>query len=246
MDFWQTSTASAAALAALAGAAAYATLNSQSQWFGPVLVAPPRPNQLALTFDDGPNPVATPRLLEVLARHNARATFFLIGEHVQREPVLTREILAAGHVIGNHTQTHPWLPRHSNAFIRSEIRGGHETLQQTLGEAVTLFRPPHGARRPAVLRAARELGMQTVLWNLILGDWHPIPAETIHDRLERGIARSRARGVGTNFVLHDGGQHSSGAPRLPTVAAVDLLLTNLGNSMNFVVPPLWSAAESRS
>ena len=225
--------------AALAGATAYGLLNSQSQWFGPVLVAPPRPDQLALTFDDGPNPVATPKLLEVLARHGARATFFLIGEHVRREPALAREIAAAGHVIGNHTQTHPWLPRHGNAFIRQEIAACQATLEDTLGQAVTLFRPPHGARRPAVLRAARGLGMETVLWNLILGDWHPVPARTIHERLTAGIARNRRRGVGTNFVLHDGGQHSSGAPRLPTVAAVQMLLERLGGKMEFVLPPGW-------
>ncbi len=230
---------SAVAVAAGAGATAYGLLNSRSQWFGPVLVAPPGANQLALTFDDGPNPVATPRLLEVLARHGARATFFLIGEHVRREPALARKILAAGHLIGNHTQTHPWLPRHSNAFIRNEISTCQKTLEDTLGQAVTLFRPPHGARRPAVLRAARELGMETVLWNLILGDWHPVPAETIHERLLRGIARNRRRGVGTNFVLHDGGQHSSGAPRLPTVGAVEMLLDGLGGRMEFVVPPAW-------
>ena len=228
-----------AAAGGLAGAAAYATLNSRAQWFGPVLVAPPRPDQLALTFDDGPNPVATPRLLEVLARHNARATFFLIGEHVRQYPALAHEIAATGHTIGNHTQTHPWLPRHRDQFIRDEIAAGKQTLEQTLGLPVTLFRPPHGARRPVVLAAARALGMETVMWNLILGDWHPVSAETIHERLVKGIARNRRRGVGTNFVLHDGGQHSSGAPRLPTVAAVETLLAGLRGEMQYVVPPGW-------
>ncbi len=232
-----------ASAAALAGAAAYATLNSRAQWFGPVLVAPPLPNQLALTFDDGPNPVATPRLLEILARHNARATFFLIGEHVRQQPALARQIAAAGHVIGNHTQTHPWLPRHGNTFIREEIAAGKRTLEDTLGQAVTLFRPPHGARRPAVLTAARALGMQTIMWNLILGDWHPVTAETIHQRLLKGIARHRRTGTGTNFVLHDGGQHSSGAPRLPTVRAVEMLLEGLAGGMELVVPPDWAVVR---
>lgn len=239
MDAFGIAGLSVAGAAALAGATAYGLLNSQSQWFGPVLVAPPGSHQLALTFDDGPNPVATPRLLEVLARHGARATFFLIGEHVRREPALTREIAAAGHRIGNHTETHPWLPRHGNSFIRQEIGTCQKTLEDTLGAPVTLFRPPHGARRPAVLAAARALGMETVLWNLILGDWHPVPAETIHARLEKGIARNRRRGVGTNLVLHDGGQHSSGAPRLPTVRAVEMLLDGLGGQMEFVLPPDW-------
>ncbi len=232
------------ALCGLAGAAAYATLNSSAQWFGPVLVAPPSANQLALTFDDGPNPVATPRLLEALARHHALATFFVIGEHVRKEPALTREIAAAGHAIGNHTQTHPWLPRHGDALIRDEIAAGQATIEDVLGRAVTLFRPPHGARRPLVLQAARALSMQTVMWNLIVGDWHPVSAETIHRDLSRGLARNFRRRRGTNVVLHDGGQHSSGAPRLPTVAAVELLLESLGGKMEFVVPPDWAAARA--
>ena len=99
--------ASASALAV--GGAAYATLYPDSQLLGPVLVAPRRPDQIALTFDDGPNPAATPWLLDVLARHEVRATFFLIGSSVRQEPRLAREIAAAGHVIGNHTMTHPWL-----------------------------------------------------------------------------------------------------------------------------------------
>ncbi len=231
---------SVAGAAALAGAAAYATLNSQSQLFGPVIVAPPQPNQLAMTFDDGPNPIATPRLLDVLARRGAWATFFVIGEYVKREPALTREILAAGHVVGTHTQTHPWLPRHGKSFIQREIADGKKSVEDVLGQAVTLFRPPHGARRPAVLKAVRDLRMETVMWNLILGDWHPVPAEVILGRLEEGIARHRQQGVGTNFVLHDGGQHSSGAPRLPTVRAVEMLLERLGRGMEFVVPPDWA------
>lgn len=207
-------------------------------------MAPPRANQLALTFDDGPNPVATPRLLDVLAKHNARATFFLIGEHVRREPALTRRILAAGHIVGSHTQTHPWLPRHGNSFIRREIAEGQKTIEDLLGTVVTLFRPPHGARRPAVLQAARELGMETVMWNLIVGDWNSFPAEVILDRLKKGIARNQRRGIGTNIVLHDGGQHSCGAPRLPTVRAVERLLDRLEGEMQFVVPPLWDGRSA--
>ena len=230
----------AGALAAAAGVTTYATVSDQSQLFGRVLVAPPRPQQLALTFDDGPNPAATPALLEVLARHGVRATFFLIGERVRKEPVLTREIAAAGHVVGNHTMTHPWLPRHSAAFIRREIADCSHALEDTLGTPVTLFRAPHGARRPVVMRAARELGLATVQWNLILGDWEPVPAATILERLERGIATNTRRGFGTNVVLHDGSQHLVAAPRLPTVDAVDLLLARLPEGTEFVVPPGWA------
>lgn len=226
--------------AALSGGAVYASLSDTSQLWGPVLVAPPLPQQLALTFDDGPNPTATPRLLDVLGSRGVRATFFLIGAHALREPALARRILAEGHAIGNHTQSHPWLPRHSAGFIRAEIARCSQTLEDVLGQPVTLFRAPHGARRPAVLRAARAFGMQTVQWNLIVGDWKPVSAAVILHSLERGIHGNRTRGRGTCVVLHDGGQHSTGEPRQPTVDAVAQLLARLPAGTSFVVPPHWT------
>ncbi len=235
--------AASAAAVVLAGTAAtltYGMVAAGSQIFGPTLVAPPQPNQLALTFDDGPNPTATPRLLEILARHNVRATFFLIGQYVLREPALTREIAAAGHAIGNHTMTHPYLPWQSRAAILDELTGCNRALEDTLGRRVSLFRAPHGARRPAVFRATRALNLQTVQWNLIVQDWEPVPAAIIYTRIASGIARNAARGRGTNVVLHDGGQNSLGEPRLPTVEAVEMLLDQLPSDTVFVVPPRWN------
>jgi peptidoglycan/xylan/chitin deacetylase (PgdA/CDA1 family) len=229
----------AVALAGTAAILTYGMVAAGSQVFGPTLVAPPRPNQLALTFDDGPNPTATPQLLEILARHNVRATFFLIGKFVVREPVLTREIAAAGHVIGNHTMTHPYLPWQYRSVILRELTDCNHALEDTLGRPVQLFRPPHGARRPAVFRAARSLNLQTVQWNLIVQDWEPVDAATIHERIASGIARNTARGLGTNVVLHDGGQNSPSEPRLPTVAAVERLLESLPAGTTFVTPPHW-------
>ncbi len=234
--------AAAAAGLTLSGAAAaitYGVVSDQSQLFGPALVAPPLPTQLALTFDDGPNPAATPRLLEILARHNVRATFFLIGRFALQEPALTREIAAAGHIIGNHTMTHPWLPRHPAAFILAELTACNRALEDTLGQPVTLFRPPHGARSPAVFRAARTLGLQLVQWNLIVQDWEAIPAAIIHSRIAHGIARNQARNRGTSVVLHDGGQSGLNLPRLPTVEAVAQLLRSLPSGTTFVNPPDW-------
>jgi len=229
--------------AALAGAAAiltYGMVAAESEVFGPTLVAPPLPQQLALTFDDGPNPTVTPRLLEILARHNVRATFFLIGQFVLREPALTREIAAAGHVVGNHTMHHPYLPKLSSRNILREMSDCNRALEDTLGQPVELFRAPHGARCPAVFRAARSLHLQIVQWNLIVQDWQPVGAATIHARVARGIAHNRSRGRGTNVVLHDGGQNSLGEPRLPTVEAVAMLLQDLPSDTVFVVPPHWN------
>jgi peptidoglycan-N-acetylglucosamine deacetylase len=223
-------------LAGIAATVAYGTMYPESQLFGRTIVAPPQPNQLAFTFDDGPNPAATPQLLEVLARHNIRATFFLIGDFVRLEPALTREIASAGHAIGNHTMTHRFLPRYSSARILSELADCNAMLEDTLGRKVELFRPPHGGRTPAVFRAAESLGLKTVQWNLIVGDWTDISSDALLARLENGIGRHRRSGHGTNVVLHDGGQAGLGQPRLQTVQAVSSLLQNLSQDTEFVVP----------
>jgi len=224
------------AIAGVAATGAYGVMYPESQLFGKTIVAPPLPTQIALTFDDGPNPAATPRLLEVLARHNVRATFFLIGDFVRLEPALTREIAAAGHAIGNHTMTHRFLPRYSAARIQAELAGCNAALEDTLGGRVELFRPPHGGRTPAVFRAATSLGLKTVQWNLIVGDWMDVSSELILSRLEKGIADHRRGGRGTNVVLHDGGQAGLGQPRLKTVEAVETLLQRLAPDTEFVVP----------
>ena len=103
----------AGAVAAAAGLAwgglSYCALWPESQIFGETLIAPERPGEIALTYDDGPNPAWTPQLLDILARHNIKATFFLIGSYAAREGALVRQMAAAGHVIGNHSWHHPNL-----------------------------------------------------------------------------------------------------------------------------------------
>src|SRR5580698_355382 len=113
-------TAAAALTAAglLAGGCTYAALSAQSQIFGKVLIAGPNPNEIALTYDDGPNDIVTERLLELLAEHNVRASFFLIGNFVRQRPQIVRAIAASGHLIGNHSMTHPWLAWQSATRIR--------------------------------------------------------------------------------------------------------------------------------
>ena len=209
----------AAATGLLAGGLAYASLYPTSEIFGRVLLAGEDPQQLALTYDDGPNPAATPELLDLLARSQVRATFFLIGEFVRQQPVLARAVAEAGHLIGNHTMTHPRLATQTGARIRAEIGDANRLIEDVTGAAVRYFRPPHGSRRPYVLRAARELGLTTVLWNVAASDWNPVDAPTIAAAVDAGVARNRKRGRGSNILLHDGGHLGLGADRLPTVAA---------------------------
>jgi peptidoglycan-N-acetylglucosamine deacetylase len=225
----------------LASGCTYAALSAQSQLFGKVLIAGRNPDEIALTYDDGPNDIVTERLLDVLAHHNVRATFFLIGRYVRERPQIARAIATSGHLIGNHTMTHPWLAWQSASRIHEEITGCNALLEDTLGIPIRYFRAPHGARRPAVLRIARSLGLTPVQWNILPGDWQPIGAEEIAARTVRSITRNQQRNRASNIVLHDGGQAGLGQPRLPTVEATKLLLHKYVNQTGtkFVTVDSW-------
>ena len=230
-----------AAVGLLAGGAAYAALYPTSQLFGKVIVASRDPSEIALTYDDGPNPAATERLLEVLAHHKVSATFFLIGGFVRQRPDLARAVAGAGHLIGNHTMTHPWLAWQSAARIREELAGCNAAIEDALGAPIRYFRPPHGARRPYVLRTARELGLTTVQWNVTCFDWEAPPPDTILGHAVRGITRNRQRNRASNVLLHDGGQHGLGQPRMATVEATDQLITRYKQAgAKFVTVDAWA------
>jgi peptidoglycan/xylan/chitin deacetylase (PgdA/CDA1 family) len=189
------------------------------QWYGRTFARGPRGSkQIALTYDDGPNDPHTLKLLEVLARHSVRATFFMIGRYVQQRPDIARAVAQAGHVIGNHTFTHPLLIFKSEEQTRKELVDCHQALQDAIGERSTLFRPPFGGRRPATLRIARKLGLQTVMWNVTGYDWNAPPAAVI----EKKVAR-QMRG-GDVILLHDGGHRAMGADRAQTVMATENLI----------------------
>lgn len=214
---------------AAAGLCTYAALSAGSQLFGRTLIANRNPNEIALTFDDGPNDPYTFRLLEILAAHQIRATFFMIGRFVRQRPDIVRAVQAAGHLIGNHTMTHPWLVMESPANVRRELADCNAALEDVLGERVSYFRPPHGSRRPDVLRTARELGLTPVMWNVIGHDWESgIRAEDVLRHVETGIRRNRRAGWGSNIVLHDGGQAGIGQDRSSTVRAIQHLLPRKG------------------
>jgi peptidoglycan-N-acetylglucosamine deacetylase len=208
-----------------AGACTYAAIAPESQLFGRTIIAGRDPVEFALTYDDGPNDPWTSQLLDLLARHNLRATFFLIGRYVRQRPDLVREIRDAGHLIGNHTVSHPWLAVQSPRRVREELAGCNAALEEILGEPVRFFRPPHGSRRPGVLRAARDLGLTPVMWNAMGFDWRAnTTAGQIAAHLERGIARNQRGGRGSNLLLHDGGHLAMGADRSQSVEATRLIL----------------------
>jgi peptidoglycan/xylan/chitin deacetylase (PgdA/CDA1 family) len=207
------------AAASAAGAAGYESMAPTAKWYGKTFTGvPPATRQIALTYDDGPNDACTMRLLETLAKHEVHATFFLIGRYVEQRPDIVREIVQAGHIVGNHTLTHPLLIFQSEPEIKRQITTCQAALHEAIGQPSNLFRPPFGGRRPAVLRIARELGLQPVMWNVTGYDWNAPPAAAI----ERKVA-GQIRG-GDVILLHDGGHKEMGADRSQTVIATDHLI----------------------
>ncbi|MBF8188539.1 polysaccharide deacetylase family protein [Nonomuraea sp. K274] len=125
---------------------------------------------LALTFDDGPG-AGTPALLKTLKKAGAKATFFLVGKRVEERPWVARQILAAGHAIGNHTYSHASLPAHNNHEIIDELELTQEVIEKTIGKRPTMYRPPYGQTDERVLSQADQLDLGEVLWTGTTLDW---------------------------------------------------------------------------
>ena len=164
----------------------------------PIWRLPGEGKRLALTFDDGPHPEFTPKILEALERHGVRATFFLLGSAAAAHPGLAGEVAARGHDIGSHGQSHRRLDRLGYRAAAREIDES-EAVLSSLGEfsARRLFRPPHGAKSPLLELALRRRGYRMVLWNLSPKDWKSIPPGVVFQRLVDNVA------PGTIVLLHD-------------------------------------------
>ncbi len=217
-----------AAAAAGAGLAAWAAMHPAAQLFGPTIRRVPPglgARTLALTFDDGPNPAITPRLLDLLARYNARATFFLVGRFARACPELAREIAARGHTVGNHTHTHPNLIWLSNKRLAEELGRCQEAVAEaTLAGAPRWMRPPYGFRGPHLDAAVRRQGLQgVVMWTVIAYDWKPQPASQLIERLRRVVPGGSRRG-GDIVVLHDGNHRGLGGQREHVLGALEYWL----------------------
>jgi peptidoglycan-N-acetylglucosamine deacetylase len=228
-----------AGLGLLAGGCAYAASWPTSQLFGRVLIAPPRPKELALTFDDGPNPAWTPNLLDILLVRGVKATFFLVGGFAKAEPALVRRIAEEGHLIGNHSWSHPNLAITSASRVNEELHRTSATLEQILGQRVRYFRPPFGGRRPAVLQTARRLGMTLVTWNAMTADWQEPSPDRIAQSLTSKIDHANRNGSAANIVLHDGSHRGLNANRGPSVTAAGLLLERFKSTHRFVRLDQW-------
>ena len=171
----------------------------------------PEAGRLYLTFDDGPDPQWTPRVLDILAEAAIPATFFLIGLHAVRYPALVRRIAAEGHDTGNHTWSHrhPWTVLSPAA--RKEVRDGADAIAGIAGSAPKFFRPPHGRLRRSMIEEAGRGGQTLVLWNRSAVDWGPLGTA-------RGVAqRLSVAAAGDIILMHDGGQGINHPEKLVTV-----------------------------
>jgi len=222
-----------AGLAVAAVAVGYQAMAPGGQWYGRTFTGLKAGTRLlALTYDDGPNDPHTLRLLEVLAKHDVKATFFLIGRYVKQRPDIARELVRGRHVVGNHTFSHPNLIFASARQTRTQLLDCQQALADAVGGHSRLFRPPFGGRRPSTLRVARRLGLEPVMWSVTGWDWKGKPAEYVERRV-----RQQVRG-GDVILLHDGGHLTFGADRSQSVIATDRLIARYkSDGFEFVTVP---------
>jgi peptidoglycan/xylan/chitin deacetylase (PgdA/CDA1 family) len=229
----------AVAAGLVVGGCAYAARWPTSQIFGRTLIAGPDPNEIALTFDDGPNGSYTERLLDLLAAHKVKATFFMVGNYVLHNPALARTVAEAGHLLGNHTMTHPHLFWQAGERVREELKSTTAMIEGATGQPVKYFRPPFGSRRPEVLRIVRELGLTPVMWNITAHDWDATASEPLAAKIQRGIRRNQTLKRASNLLLHDGGHRQVGTDRSITLAATKALLETNPN-LRYVRVDAWA------
>jgi len=194
----------------LAGYASYEWLEApRNQFFGRTVVAGARAlREVALTYDDGPNPPYTDRILDVLRAEHVHATFFLVGRAVVAHPALARRIVADGNAVGDHSWSHAHLYLASPRAIRADLERTSDAIVAATGVRPRYMRPPFGARDFAVVDAAHALGLDVVMWSAPLPrDWEQPGTATIVRRVLAGVHD------GGIIVLHDGDRGIACAPR---------------------------------
>ena len=218
---------------AAAGLAAHGIWHRNSWVFGPVLNRLPGGDKVAsITFDDGPNPVATPLILDTLKADGIHATFFVLGRHADRWPHLVRRMADEGHQIGNHGYYHRKLHRRTPSYVRDDLTRGVDAIQRACGVTPRHFRAPHGFRNPWVTPIARSLGERTIGWSL--GVW---------DSAKPGSAEIVARTLdgmraGSILLLHDGDGYDAEGDRTQTAEALPQIIAGLrARGFRFVTLP---------
>ncbi|MFF8594322.1 polysaccharide deacetylase family protein [Streptomyces sp. NPDC015220] len=192
----------------------------------PILRFPGRGRTMLLTFDDGPNPEYTPHVLDTLAKYDIRATFMVCGEMAAWNRNLLARMADEGHVVGNHTWTHPLLTRLGRREIRDEIESTSDVIEKAYGDRPLWFRAPYGAWNRNVFQLNAELGMEPLAWTVDSLDWTTPGTGAIVRRVEHGA------GPGVVVLSHD-----AGGDRSQTVAALRTYLPRLlDEGYHFTVP----------
>jgi peptidoglycan/xylan/chitin deacetylase (PgdA/CDA1 family) len=222
MRFATSVAAGAAGAAAIWGAPAAAPFAPPVAWALRIPSRLDRPSGVALTFDDGPHPRGTPSVLEVLRCAGATATFFLVGEQVERYPAHAAEIVAAGHEVGLHGHRHwPHVLRSPRA-LADDLDRGIAAVEDAIGRTTTWYRPPYGVFTPASLALARRRGRRPVLWSRWGKDWGARATP------EAIAARATANlGAGDVVLLHDADHYSSEGSWSRTAAALPAILESV-------------------
>ena len=208
---------------AAASLAAHGTWYRNSWVFGaPLHRLPGADSVVSLTFDDGPNPQATPVILDVLRREGVPATFFILGRHAERWPALVRRVANEGHQLGNHGYWHRKLHRRGPAYVRDDLTRGTAAIAAASGGVTPRhFRAPHGFRSPWVTPIARTLGQRTVGWSLGVWDSARPGADEI---VRRSVAGMHA---GSILLLHDGDGYDAEGDRRQTAEALPVIIDGL-------------------
>jgi peptidoglycan/xylan/chitin deacetylase (PgdA/CDA1 family) len=175
----------------------------------PIMEISRRGRRMMLTFDDGPNPDYTPHILDTLAKYDVRAMFFVCGECVVQNRELVARMADEGHVVGNHTWTHPLLTTLGRKEIRSEMERTSDVIEDTYGERPQWFRAPYGAWNRAAFQLGADMGMEPMAWTVDTTDWMVPGVDTIIDQVESGAA------PGVVVLSHD-----AGGDRSQTVRAI--------------------------
>jgi peptidoglycan-N-acetylglucosamine deacetylase len=204
------------------GGAVHGAFHRNSPLFGPALARIPSERKVvALTFDDGPNPDATPLILDTLAEKGVRATFFVLGSHAERWPELVRRMAQEGHQLGNHGYFHRKLQFKSPFYVSRDIRLGIRAIKRAGAPAPRYFRAPHGFRSPWTTPIARAYGERTVGWSLGVWDSDRPGVDEIVRRTLEGVS------PGSIVLLHDGDGYNPDGDRMQTAAALPHIIDRL-------------------
>ncbi len=186
--------------------------------------------KVALTFDDGPDSVYTPQMLDVLKQHQVKATFFFIGNRAKLFPEIVQKAVQEGHIIGNHTMTHPDILKLNAQDAMANIQQAEDALAELIGYRTALFRSPYGSLNPERIKEIEKMGYKIIAWNVDSLDWKSLTAEQVKTNILENVKE------GSIILQHSAG--GEGENLSGSVAALNEIITILkGEGYEFVTIP---------